>query len=447
MKQRLTRWFQKILERKYKQDPLTHLPNSKFFREKFGKVLKDATESHGKLAVMFLDIDRYKRVNDTWGHTQGDCVLALVAERLRTGLPMNTFLARFGGDEFTILLTGIEKEEEIRNVAQHVVNLFADPFYVENEEQEIYLSVSIGVAAYPIGGTDTEELLKNASIALCWAKEERCNYKIFTGSSSCHKPERMNIESGLRKALDRKEFKLYYQPLVDTTTGNLVALEALIRWHHPKSGILYPGAFIPIAEETGMIIPISEWVIGEACGQNRVWQEQGYDSVPISVNLSASHFRRKDLVDYIRRVLHHTGLPPHYLELEITESINMHNIDSIMHTLHELDRLGIRIAIDDFGTGYSSLSYLRHFPINSLKIDRTFVQDIADGNGTLANTVITLAHELNLQVTAEGVETATQHEYLKEHNCDRMQGFLFGKPAPPDIIQKNYLMKTSQLNT
>lgn len=450
MKQILTRWFQKIFERErnngkklipYEQDHLTGLPTSCFFREQFGRIFKEVSQKKGQLAVMFLDIDRFKRVNDTMGHTQGDNLLALVAERLRQALPKNTLLSRFGGDEFTVLLTGIKREDEVREIAQQLMNVFEEPFYIEMEH-DIYLSLSIGVAMYPTGGSNPEELLKNASNALCWAKKDRYNYKFFSDSMSCHKSELLHLESGLRKALDRNEFKLYYQPLVDSITGKLVALEALIRWHHPKKGLLYPATFIPIAEESGLIIPISEWVIGEACGQNQEWKKMGYESVPISVNLSASHFRDQDLVEYIRRVLQRTGLPSHFLELEITESINMHHIDSIIHTLHELDRLGIRIAIDDFGTGYSSLSYLRHFPINSLKIDRTFVQDIADGDGTLASTVITLAHQLNLKVTAEGVENATQEEYLKKHNCDRMQGFLFGKPSPPEIIQKQYLMKT-----
>lgn len=412
-------------------------PHPFLFRDKFLLKLNRAIRKKEIVAVMFIDIDRFQRINEAFGYLTGDKLLHMVGERIRDGLSPHSDFSRYGGDEFTVIVSGMKSEDEYLHVAKDLVELFQEPFLVDG--QELHLSISIGVSLYPQGGHELDQLLRQASIALSQAKKERQRIKLFTEAMGIESLKRVNVERELRRAIENKEFLLYYQPLINAKTGKLEALEALIRWNHPGQGILYPTSFIGIAEETGLIIPIGEWVIEEACWQNQKWQAEGFLSVPISVNLSPCHFQQKGIVAYIQQVLHKTGLPPQLLELEITESISMYQFDYILHTLQELTGLGIEIAIDDFGTGYSSLGYLKEFPIGSLKIDRSFVQDIASGDGTLANTVITLAHQLNIKVTAEGVENCTQFEYLKERKCDRIQGFLFGKPAPADQIQDRFL--------
>lgn len=418
-------------------DPLTGLPIQSVFKDELARALVEAEQNQELVAIMILDIDRFKRVNDTLGPSMGDQLMVKIVERMRTCLPSSTLLARFNGDEFTFLVKEIKKEMQAVEIAEKLIQCFNHPFLLGNEE--VYISSSLGISFYPFAGKDYERLMQKASVALHWAKRDRCHYKLYEEGMIHELPTNMNLESELRKALDQGEFALFYQPLVDTHTGHLVALEALIRWKHPKKGLLLPASFIPVAEDLGLIIPITEWVIQQACTQNRKWLDEGYSIVPISVNLSASHFHHTGLVEYINRVLQKAKLPSRYLELEITESISMNNSDFIVHTLHQLDRLGIKIAIDDFGMGYSCLRYLKHYPINSLKIDRSFIKDIANGDGTLADTVISLAHQFNLKVTAEGVENGEQLEYLKQQKCDRMQGFFFGKPEPPQAISEKFL--------
>ena len=418
-------------------DPLTGLPIQSVFKEELMRALVKAEQNQELVAIMILDINRFKRINDTMGPDMGDRLMVKIVERMGTCLPSFTLLARFNGDEFTILVKEITKEIQAVEIGEKLIQCFNHPFLLGS--QEIYISSSLGISFYPSDGENYELLLQKASIALHWAKRDRYHYKLYEEEMIHELPSNMNLESELRRALDRDEFALFYQPLVDAHTGQLVALEALIRWQHPKKGLLLPASFIPVAEELGLIIPITEWVIQQACTQNRKWLDEGCTIVPISVNLSASHFHHTGLVEYINKVLQQTRLPSEYLELEITESISMNNSDFIFYTLHQLDSQGIKIAIDDFGMGYSSLRYLKHYPINSLKIDRSFIKDIANGDGTLANTVISLAHQFNLKVTAEGVENGEQLEYLKQQKCDRMQGFFFGKPEPPQTISEKFL--------
>jgi diguanylate cyclase (GGDEF)-like protein len=434
MRQVPTRIFK--LNKQKAVDPLTGLPTQPVFKEELVRALVEAEHNQELVAIIFLDINRFKRVNDTMGPTMGDQLMVKIVERIRTCLPSSTLLARFNGDEFTFLVKEIKKEIEAVEVAEVLIQCFNEPFLLE--EHEVYVSSSLGISFFPFDGMDYESLLQKSSIAVHWAKLDRHHYKLYEEAMIHDLPTNMNLESDLRRALVLEEFTLFYQPLVDAHNGHLVALEALIRWQHPTKGLLLPASFIPAAEELGLIIPITEWVIQQACTQNRKWLDQGCAIVPISVNLSASNFHHTGLVEYINSVLEKIGLPSRYLELEITESISMHNHDFIVHTLQQLDRLGIKIAIDDFGMGYSSLRYLKYYPINSLKIDRSFIQDIAKGDGTLANTVISLAHQFNLQVTAEGVENGEQLEYLKQQKCDRMQGFFFGKPEPAHKISEKY---------
>lgn len=435
MRPKPTRLFK--LKRPKAVDPLTGLPLQSVFKEELVRALVEAEQNQELVAIIILDIDRFKRVNNTLGPGMGDQLMVKIVERMGVCLPANTILARFNGDEFTLLVKGIEKEIQAVEIGEKLIQCFNHPFLLG--EREVYISCSLGFSFYPLDGNGYECLLQKASVALHWAKRDKHHYKLYEEGMIRELPSNMNLESELRRALEQKEFALYYQPLVDANSGQLVALEALIRWQHPTKGLLSPATFIPAAEDLGLIIPITEWVIQQACIQNRKWMDQGCSIVPISVNLSASHFHHSGLVEYINSVLQETGLPAQYLELEITESISMNNNDYIYHTLNHLNRLGIKIAIDDFGMGYSSLRYLKYYPINSLKIDRSFIQDIANGDGALANTVITLAHQFNLKVTAEGVENGEQLEYLKQQKCDRMQGYFFGKPEPPQEICEKYL--------
>lgn len=418
-------------------DPLTGLPTQSLFKKDLVRALVKAEEKQELVAILVLDIERFKHVNVILGPTMGDRLMVQIVERMKSCLPSFVQLARFYGDEFTFLVKDITQTNQAIEVAEKLIQCFHDPFLLG--EQKVYLSSSLGISVSPSDGKDYETLLQKATIALHRAKQEKNHYKLYEEGMIHLLPSHFNLESELRRALEQDEFNLFYQPLVDARNGKLVALEALIRWQHPQKGLLMPSSFIPCAEDLGLIIPITEWVIKQACRQNRKWLDQGCLIVPISVNLSPSHFRNTGLVEYIHTVLQSTGLSARYLEIEITESISLNNHDFIVHTLHQLDRLGIKIAIDDFGMGYSSLRYLKYYPINSLKIDRSFIQDIANGDGTLANTVISLARQFNLQVTAEGVENGEQLEFLKQQKCDRMQGFFFGKPEPPHVISQKYL--------
>jgi diguanylate cyclase (GGDEF)-like protein len=384
------------------------------------------------IAVVFIDLDHFKFINDSLGHTQGDKLLAIIAERLASIVREGDTVARLGGDEFVLVLNDQNKEDVIFRAMQRVLNKVSEPMTIDG--QELYITCSAGVSLYPADAPDVETLLKNADVAMYRAKEHgRNNFQFYTPEMNDLANERLALEHSLRRAMERNELLLHYQPKVNLETGRIVGAEALLRWQHPEWGLIAPERFIPIAEETGLIVQIGAWVIRTACNQARQWQDAGLPPVIMSVNLSARQFRQESFVKVVTQILHETGLKPEQLEMELTESMLMHNANAAISILGGLKSLGVRLSLDDFGTGYSSLSYLSRLPIDTLKIDRSFVQHIGDqdecGNGILAQAIISLGHSLNLTVIAEGVETGEQLKFLKAHQCDEVQGFYFCKPT------------------
>lgn len=421
----------RILHMAY-HDALTGFPNRVFFKEKLAAAMNQARHEGSKLSVLFLDLDRFKIVNDTLGHDCGDTLLRGVAERLKSCLQPDDVVARLSGDEFIILSKGAQRPSEVLKVAQKIIRAIKDPFVLA--DREFHITVSIGAAIFPDDGSNEVNLIKNADTAMYRAKE-------LGGDNCCLYEPNMNekvtakleLENSLRGALERGEFILEYQPQVESNTGNIVGVEALIRWNHPRLGVVQPMEFIPIAEETGLIIPIGDWVLERACQQSIEWQQRGLPSIRVAVNISARQFQQGDLASKVARLLKKTGLSPEFLELEITESTAMQNLNHTIKVVRKLKKLGVGISIDDFGTGYASLSYLKFFPpIDTLKIDRSFVMDIP-GTGdsasvALVSTMITLAKNLKLKVVAEGVENNEQLRFLCQQQCDHIQGFLFSKP-------------------
>ncbi|MGB3640684.1 MAG: EAL domain-containing protein [Rivularia sp. (in: cyanobacteria)] len=408
-------------------DLLTNLPNKMQFCERLLESLIKANLSKSKLAVCFLDLDRFKTINETLGHKIGDKLLQSVAQRLNRCLGSRDTIARWGGDEFTLLLSEIGDARDAARVAEEILKALKPAFLIENHL--LHISASIGIAVYPNHANDGETLIKNADAALNRAKlQGRNHYQIYNSTINSQASELLNLENSLHYAMERDELRLYYQPQVDITTGEICKFEALLRWEHPKYGLISPAKFIPIAEETGLIVPISEWVLRTACTQNKIWQNiLGNPSVRVAVNLSARQFLQPDLVDTVRRILTETQLSPQYLELEITESIAMQNVEFSTEILTELYDMGVSISIDDFGTGYCSFNYLKQFPIHCLKIDRSFVQDLTNdtNDAAIVTAMIALAHGLNLSVVAEGVETEEQRNLLRILECELMQGNLF----------------------
>jgi diguanylate cyclase (GGDEF)-like protein/PAS domain S-box-containing protein len=426
----------KELAHQAQHDPLTGLPNRYLFNEHLKQSLARARRKHGKLAVMFLDLDRFKLINDTMGHNLGDRLLYHVAERIRRSLREGDTIARQGGDEFLVLLPEISNDLEAALVSERILEVFAQPIILDGNE--VYISASIGISLYPSDGSDLETLVKQADTAMYHAKEKgRNNCQFFTSGLNIKASKRLSTENSLRKALMRREFILHYQPQVDLQSGSIVGLEALIRWNSVELGMVSPAAFIPVAEETGLIVPIGEWVLRTACEQNMIWQDKGYPPLRMAVNISARQFREPNFIKLVARVLQDTGLDPKWLELEITESIAMENGETSLEMLNSFKELGVRISIDDFGTGFSSLNYLRRMPIDTLKIDQCFIQDISSSeNGEeVVTAIIHLAKNLNLKVIAEGVETDTQCSFLKNKLCDEMQGYLFSKAVPSQDIE------------
>ncbi|MDF9409476.1 MAG: Cyclic di-GMP phosphodiesterase Gmr [Pelotomaculum sp. PtaB.Bin013] len=418
-------------------DALTGLPNRMLFKDRLTLEIAHAKRNKQMLAVLFLDLDRFKLVNDTLGHGLGDQLLKIIARRLVGYVREDDTVARLGGDEFTVLLPEILQVENAAKVARKILRAVREP--VRIDVHELYISTSIGIALYPSDGEDAESLLKNADTAMYRAKENgKNNYQLYTPAMNAKAFERLAIENGLRRALDRNEFVVYYQPKVNINTGKIIGMEALVRWEVPERGLIPPGDFIPLAEDTGLIVPIGEWVLRTACAQNKAWQDAGYPPLRVAVNLSARQFQLQNLVEVVSRVLEETGLEPCWLELEITESVAMQNAEYTVKMLYELKDMGIQLAIDDFGTGYSSLNYLKRFPISKLKIDKSFVREIGtdQDNEAIASTVIVLGQSLKLGVVAEGVETEEQYDFLKQHQCDEMQGYLFGKPVPPEKFEE-----------
>ncbi len=412
-------------------DPLTGLPNRMLFMDRLEVALAQATRYEQKMAVMFLDIDRFKEINDSLGHTAGDSLLGMVSERVRRCVRQADTVSRFGGDEFAILIQKIEGFEDAAKVAQKVLESVKSPYMVQG--REIGVSTSIGISIFPEDGKDAESLLRNVDTALFRAKDAgRDNYQLYEAGMNARALERLALESRLRNALAGQQLVLFYQPLVDLSTYKVVAFEALLRWNHPDLGLLSPAEFIHQAEVSGLIIPIGAWVIETACRQAKGWQQRA-PGLGVSVNLSARQFQQPDLVRQVAAALESSGLEPRLLELEITETNAMHDAENSIRTLFELKELGVRISMDDFGTGYSSLSYLKRFPIDVLKLDQSFVRDITSspGDGAIATAVIAMAHSLSLEVVAEGVETRGQLAFLRERLCDRIQGFYFSPPLSP----------------
>ncbi|MEA4825639.1 MAG: EAL domain-containing protein [Clostridium sp.] len=418
-------------------DPLTRLPNRVKFNKELNSRLEMAKINRETLAVLFLDLDRFKLINDTFGHDVGDKLLKEISNRLGKILGKDDMACRIGGDEFTILLSNIEIIDEVTDVANKILSILQKPYVLYG--QEFNVSASIGIAVYPEDGEEAELLLKKADTAMYRAKENgKNNYQFYSQEMDTASIERFRMESNLRRALEQNEFIVYYQPRVDAATEKIIAVEALIRWNNPELGMVSPAKFIPLAEETGLIVPIGEWVLRTACKQNKLWQEAGYEPIRVSVNLSALQFTQQDLVDRVKSILDETKLDPQWLELEITEGIIIKDIKFTMITLEKLKSMGVKVSLDDFGTGFSSLNYLKNFKIDTLKIDSSFVRDINDDlrNTAIVNTIIMLGRNLELNVTAEGVETVKQLNFLKNNGCNEIQGFLYSKPVPPDDLER-----------
>lgn len=412
-------------------DFLTGLPNRVLLTERLSRAIGQARRHEKRVALMFIDLDYFKHINDSLGHTVGDLLLQTVAERLKTCVRYTDTVCRQGGDEFVILLTEIEQTQDAAPVAEKILAVFAEPCAVAGHE--LHVTLSIGISIYPDDGQDSDDVMKNADTAMYHAKANgRNNYQFFTPEMNTRAVRRMFIEGGLRRALRLGEFMLYYQPKIDLASGLMIGSEALIRWQDPEHGLVYPQQFVPIAEESGLIVPIGNWVLREACRQVCAWRDAGLLAVPVSVNISAVEFRHKNFLDGVEKILKETGMLPEFLELELTESILMQDAESSASVLESLKAMGMRLAIDDFGTGYSSLSYLKRFPINTLKIDQSFVQDIdiKVDDASLVSAMIGMGKSLKQRVIAEGVETEAQLAFLRSLQCDEGQGFLFGHPLP-----------------
>jgi len=430
-----------VMEEKIKKlayyDYLTGLPNKRLFNDRLNQCILGAVRNEKAVGVLFLDLDSFKRINDTMGHTQGDELLKMVSDRLTSILREDDTVCRTGGDEFLILVKNLEEEHYIVKLAEKILLLFKKPFILSNHE--LFITTSIGGSIYPLDGKDVETLIKNADIAMYKAKEEGKNkFKLCTPTIKDRVIEEMKLTNSLYRALERNELELYYQPQVSTLTEKIIGIEALIRWNNKKLGRVNPGDFIYIAEKTGLILPIGEWVMRSACSQIKMWQDRGIINVPIAVNLSVNQFENTEIVEEITRILKETDLNPTDLELEITENIIMKEPEYIIESLKRLKQLGVKLAIDDFGTEYSSLNYIKQLPIDKIKIDMSFVKGININNKdeAIINVIIVLAKNLGLKVIAEGVETKEQLDFLRDQMCDEIQGYYFYKPMPAYKIEE-----------
>ncbi|UVM73651.1 MULTISPECIES: EAL domain-containing protein [Pseudomonas] len=418
-------------------DVLTELPNSMLLGDRLTQALAQCRRHDRQLAVMFIGLDRFKRINNALGHPVGDEMLKRVARTLATVVRESDSVFRYGSDEFVVILGDITDPQMTKGVAEKLLAAINSPHPIDGHD--LTVTASLGISVYPADGFDAVALIKKAETAMRNVKENGPNdYRFFTEDMNRRARQQQTIESGLRLALQRKEFVLHYQPKLDLASGKVVGVEALVRWNRPDHGLVYPSDFIPVAEDSGLIVPLSQWVLQEACQQACRWQAEGMRPLYLSVNVSAIDFRQRGFVDGIARTLKETGLDPTQLELEITESVLMQNIDATVATLKAIKHLGIRLAIDDFGTGYSSLSYLQKFPVDVLKIDQSFVGDLSiDSNDAkLVSTIISLGKSLNLHIIAEGVETRDQLEFLKIHQCEEVQGYYFSKAVEPQAFSQ-----------
>ena len=438
-------WFSDITERKRTEerlnylaqyDMLTGLPNRTLFRDRLRLSMSRAQREKRTMALLFLNLDRFKEINDALGHEAGDMVLRHVTKRLKDTLRESDTVARLGADEFAMILEGLSSIDEISTVADKILEVFGEPVLVE--DKELFVTASIGIATYHGGIEAAEEIIKSAHLAMDSAKQEGRNvYLFYSRESHAKSPALLTMESQLRHALERNELLLVYQPRIDVKSGSVVAVEALLRWNSKEIGLVSPVAFIPVAEDTGLILPIGDWVMREACRQCRVWADAGHD-IKVAVNLSVRQFKHKNLLRATAAAIEDSGIAPSRFELEITESMLMHHAESSVATLKQLSAMGVEIAIDDFGTGYSSLAYLKGFPVHALKIDQSFVREITSDaeDAAIVRAVSSLAHSLGLKVIAEGVETEAQLSFLRTLDCDEYQGYLFSKPVSADAVGK-----------
>ncbi|WP_191061433.1 putative bifunctional diguanylate cyclase/phosphodiesterase, partial [Geminicoccus harenae] len=412
-------------------DPLTGLPNRLLFLDRLEQAIERAKRNRQELAVMVVDLDRFKLINESLGLDKGDRVLRAVAMRIGNSLRKSDTVARPGSDEFLVLALATDGAEGAGKVAQKILDSLQAPFQINGDEPTV--TTSIGIALFPHDGDEPDQLLRNAGTALARAKEQASHsYQFYTTDMNAKAYQRLVLESRLRKAVERGELSLHFQPLVDLLEERIVGVEALLRWNSPELGFVPPSDFIPIAEETGLILPIGEWVLRQAVAQMREWHADGLHGLRIAVNISARQFQARDFVAKIRRLLGETGFPGPFLELELTESSIMRDVEETVHRLRELAELGVRVTVDDFGTGYSSLAYLKRFPIGALKIDRSFIADVTtDANdAAIARAVVALAETLKVRVVGEGVETRQQFEFLRALGCNEAQGYLIGRPMP-----------------
>jgi diguanylate cyclase (GGDEF)-like protein len=418
-------------------DDLTSLPNRLMLNRTLDRAVSRHRRAGTQLAILFMDVDRFKVINDSLGHEVGDSLLRQVADRLREHSREGDMVARMGGDEFVVLIENHDNLKDLSTCAQRLVEQLGAPYVLGR--RDYHVTLSIGISVFPSDGNDSQALLKAADVAMYRAKASgRNNHLFYSPSMNVDTAERLELESDLRHALERGEFLLHYQPKVEIATGLITGIEALLRWEHPLRGLISPMDFIPIAEETGLIVPIGEWVLATACARNKVWQDQGLGKLSVAVNLSARQFADPMLLPKLTRIIHESGLDPSSLELEITESVVMSHGECAVAALEKLKSIGVLIAIDDFGTGYSSLAYLKRFPIDILKVDRSFIRDIPSDSGDMKITraIIAMAHSLRLKVVAEGVETQDQLTFLRAQHCDSVQGYLLHRPLPEEEVTR-----------
>ncbi|MDR3478312.1 MAG: EAL domain-containing protein [Gammaproteobacteria bacterium] len=417
-------------------DSLTGLPNRSFFHHSLDQILELNKRNPQRVVVLFIDLDRFKQVNDSFSHEMGDIILQSVAERLRECIRIGDMLARLGGDEFGLIILDIIEAKDIELISQKILEKLLTPFLINREK--IFLSASIGISLSPENGETAQDLMKNADIALYQAKAlGKNNFQFSNAALQSFLLEQVKLGMDLRAALEKGEFELYYQPKVELKSGRVIGLEALLRWKHPDKSLTMPSKFIPISEENGLIVPIGDWVLKTACQQSKTWLERGFPPISIAINVSARQFQKGDIIQDIINIIQELKLNPKYIEIEITEGVLMQDIAKSIVSLHKLKSFGVTVAIDDFGTGYSSFNYLKRFEVDKIKIDQSFINGLITSNNdsAIVKAIISMAHSLGIKVVAEGVETREQLDFLKIHMCDEIQGYYFGHPLPPDQIE------------